>query len=310
MAARLMGSGYRGAERVAGAVGIDRAVSAAAEEAIVRAIESPTVERAIARVLRGPAVEEAVADALASPAVEAAIVEALDSEMVDRVWDRLLDSDEVQRLIERIAEAPEVRSAIAAQGAGLLDDLRRQVCKVARRLDVAIERVSRRLLRRPLRTDPTDAAGALSRMAAFALDAVLINVSLLTLSAALAFLVHDVFGAGNADAPVIVVGAGIWLGAGAAYLLLFWSLAGQTPGMRFFGLRVTDLEGATPIGARQALRRLVGLVLAILPLGLGLLGVLTSERRRGFQDRFAATEVAYVPEPGRRGLAAGVAPSR
>jgi uncharacterized RDD family membrane protein YckC len=291
--ARLLGSGYRGAERVAGAVGIDRAVSSAAEEAIVRAIESPTVERALARLLRGPAVEEAVADALTSPALEAAIVEVLESEMVDRVWDRLLDSDEVQRLIERIAEAPEVRSAIAAQGVGLLDDLRRQLRNVVRRLDDAIERVTMRLLRRPLRTEPTEAAGALTRIAAFVLDAALINVSLLALSAALAFLVHDIFGAGNAEAPVIVVGAGLWLAIGAAYLMLFWSVAGQTPGMRFFGIRVTDVEGATPISARRAARRLIGLVLAILPLGLGFLGVLTSERRRGFHDRFAATEVVY-----------------
>jgi uncharacterized RDD family membrane protein YckC len=294
--ARLLGSGYRGAERVAGVVGIDRAISSAAEEAIVRAIESPTVERALARVLRGPAVEEAVADALTSPAVEAAIVEVLESEMVDRVWDRLLDSDEVQRLIERIAEAPEVRSAIAAQGVGLLDDLRRQLRNVVRRLDDAIERVTRRLLRRPLRTEPTEVAGALTRIAAFVLDAALINVSLLALSAALAFLVHDIFGAGNAEAPVIVVGVGLWLAIGAAYLMLFWSVAGQTPGMRFFGIRVTDVEGATPIGARRAARRLVGLVLAILPLGLGFLGILTSERRRGFHDRFAATEVVYPPQ--------------
>src|SRR3954452_1690076 len=151
--ARLLGGGYRGARRVAGATGVDRAVEAAAEEAIVRAIESPAVERALARGLRGPAVEEAVGDALASPAVEAALLEALDSELVDRVWDRLLASDELQRLVERIAEAPEVRSAITSQGVGLLDDLRREVRKAARRLDDAVERVARRLLRRPQRTE-------------------------------------------------------------------------------------------------------------------------------------------------------------
>jgi len=43
-------------------------------------------------------------------------------------------------------------------------------------------------------------------------------------------------------------------------------------------------------------RRLVGLVLAVLPLGLGLLGILIGDRRRGFQDRYAGTDVTYVAD--------------
>src|SRR5215216_461293 len=84
--ARLIGGGARGARRVAQVAGVDQAVGAATEEAIVRAVESPAVERALVRVLQGPAVEEAVQGALESPAVERALTEALDSELVDRVW--------------------------------------------------------------------------------------------------------------------------------------------------------------------------------------------------------------------------------
>jgi uncharacterized RDD family membrane protein YckC len=297
LASRLLGGGYRGARRVAGATGVDRAVEVATEEAIVRAVESPAVERALARVLRGPVVEEAVGDALASPAVEAALVEALDSELVDRVWDKLLASDELQRLVERIAEAPEVRSAIAAQGVGLLDDLRREIRKAVRRLDDAVERVARRLLRREPRLVATDRAGAVSRTVAFALDGAALNGAFLALSAIVAFLAKTVFGAGDgAEAPAIAAGALVWIIAGSLYLTLFWGLAGQTPGMRFLGLRL-EPPGRGGIGARRAIRRLVGLVLAILPLGLGLVGILVGDRRRGFQDRYAETEVAYVRDP-------------
>jgi uncharacterized RDD family membrane protein YckC len=297
LATRLLGGGYRGARRVAGATGVDRAVEAATEEAIVRAVESPAVERALARVLRGPVIEEAMSDALSSPEVEAALIDALDSELVDRVWDKLLASDEVQRLVERIAEAPEVRSAITAQGVGFLDDIRRQIRKVARRLDDVVERIARAILRRERRVGATDRAGAVTRTLAFGLDALALNGAFLVLSAAIAYVAHAVFGANDGVSDqAIVAGVGLWIVAGSLYLSLFWGLAGQTPGMRFFGIRLVppDRDG---IGARRAVRRLIGLVLAILPLGLGLLGILVGDRRRGFQDRFAETEVAYAPDP-------------
>ncbi len=297
LATRLLGGGYRGARAVAGATGVDRAVETATEEAIVRAVESPAVERALARVLHGPIVEEAVGDALSSPEVEAALLDALDSELVDRVWDKLLASDEVQRLVERIAEAPEVRSAITAQGVGFLDDIRREVRKAARRLDDIVERIARAVLRRGARVVPTDHTGAVTRTLAFCLDGVALNGTFIALSAVITFLAKNVFGAnGSASTEAILAGATIWIVAGSLYLTLFWGLAGQTPGMHFFGIRL-EPPGHGGIGARRAVRRLVGLVLAILPLGLGLLGILVGDRRRGFQDRFAETDVAYVADP-------------
>ena len=79
--------------------------------------------------------------------------------------------------------------------------------------------------------------------------------------------------------------------SGAFYLVTFWSLAGQTPGMRFFGIRLGAEGGRLP--ARQSLKRLAGLVLAAIPLCLGFLGMLTDERRRGWQDRMAGVDVFY-----------------
>jgi uncharacterized RDD family membrane protein YckC len=286
---RLLGSGARSARAVAGATGVDRAVEAVTEEAIVRALESEAVERALVRVLQGPAVEEAMRGAIASPAVERALIDALDSELVDHVWERLLSSDEAQKLVERIADAPEVRSAIAAQGVGLLEDIGRQLQRATRRLDDGLERVVRAVLRRPQRTERTDRAGLVTRGVAIAADFGIVNAVFIGLSALAAL----VFGNGNgASSGAVVIGLGAWILLGIAYSTFFWSLAGQSPGMRILGIRI-ESHGSRRLGLRRAFRRAIGLLLAMLPLGLGLLGILTSERRRGLQDRIADTEVLY-----------------
>src|SRR4051812_30724116 len=149
-AARVLGAGARGAERLAGATGVDKAIEDATEEAIVRALRSPAVERAIVRVLvEQNAVQRAFEEALTSDEVADAIVNALDTEVADRVWEELLASPKVQMLVERIAEAPEVRAAIAQQGVGLLTDLGRRLTTITEALDDAAERFVHRILRRP-----------------------------------------------------------------------------------------------------------------------------------------------------------------
>ncbi len=296
LSARLLGVGVRGARSVGRATGIDRAVELAAEEAIVAAVESEAVERAMARVLQGPVVEEAVQGALESDAVKKALLEAMDSELVDEVWRRLLASEEVQQLVERIAEAPEVRAAISAQGAGLLEDIGRTIGKLARGLDDRFERIARRLAFRRRRAVVSDNAGAVSRSLAMAIDGVFVNLSF-TAVVAVATLVANAFGeSGGASNFAIAVGSTAWLALGAVYLAAFWSLAGQTPGMRFLGIRLD--RDRLPLG--RCLRRLLGLGLSVITFGIGFLGIVFGERRRGWADRFAATDVVYDerrPEP-------------
>jgi len=297
LSARLLGVGVRGARTVTRATGIDRAVEVAAEEAIVGAVESEAVERAMARVLQGRVVEEAVGGALESEAVKGAILEAMDSELVDEVWRRLLASDQAQQLVERIAEAPEVRAAISAQGAGLVSDIGRTIGRIARRLDDAFERVARRVLFRRQRAEPTERAGAVSRTLAFVVDGVFVNLGF-TAVAALVTLLGNAFG-GNADGGsgvIVAVGSTTWLVMGGFYLLAFWSLAGETPGMRFLGIRLN----VERLPLRRCFRRLVGLGLSFLAFGLGFLGIVFGERRRGWDDRLADTEVVYderLPAP-------------
>jgi uncharacterized RDD family membrane protein YckC len=290
LSARLLGAGVRGARTVTRAAGIDRAVEVAAEEAIVAAVESEAVERAMARVLRGPIVEEAVQDALESEAVKRALLEAMDSELVDEVWRRLLASDQAQQLVERIAEAPEVRAAISAQGMGLLEDVGRTIGRIARRLDDSFERIARRVFLRRPRPLPTNHAGIVSRALAYLIDGVFVNLGFTAL-VALVTLVDNVFGgsANGGSSFAIAVGSTAWVAIGSLYLLSFWSLAGQTPGMRFVGIRLSEQR----LPPRRALRRLLGLYLSVLTLGIGFLGIVFRETRRGWEDRFSGADVLY-----------------
>jgi len=295
--ARLLGVGVRGARSVTKATGIDRAVEVAAEEAIVAAVESKAVERAMARVLEGPVVEEAVEGALESERVKRALLEAMDSELVDEVWRRLLASEEVQQLVERIAEAPEVRAAISAQGAGLLEDIGRTIGNIARRLDNRFERIVRRVFFRPQRLLPTERAGVVSRGLAMVVDGVFVNLAF-TAFVALVTLVANAFG-GNGEGGTslaIAVGSTAWLSFGAIYLVGFWSLVGETPGMRFLGIRLSEDR----LSPRRSFRRLVGLGLSVLTFGAGFLGIVFRENRRAWEDRFSGSEVLYDerrPEP-------------
>jgi uncharacterized RDD family membrane protein YckC len=288
--ARLLGAGVRGARTVTRAAGIDRAVGVAAEEAIVAAVESEAVERAMVRVLEGPAFEEAVEGALESEAVKRALLEAMDSELVDEVWRRLLASEEAQQLVERIAEAPEVRAAISAQGRGLVEDIGRTIGGLARRLDDRFERIARRIFFRAPRVAPTAHAGAVSRGLAMAIDGVFVNLAF-TAFVALVTLVGNAFAGSDAggSAFAIALGSTAWLSLGAIYLLAFWALAGQTPGMRFVGIRL-DSER---LPLRRSFKRLLGLGLSIVVFGIGLLGIVFGAQRRGWADRFASTDVVY-----------------
>jgi len=297
LSARLLGVGVRGARTVGKATGIDRAVEVAAEEAIVAAVESEAVERAMARVLQGPIVEDAVQGALESDAVKKALLEAMDSELVDEVWRRLLASEEAQQLVERIAEAPEVRAAISAQGAGLLEDIGRTIGKLTRRLDDSFERVARRILFRRRRAVASNHAGIVSRALAMLIDGVFVNLSF-TAIVAVATLVDNAFGDGGGRASnfAIAVGSTAWLALGSLYLVGFWSLAGQTPGMRFVGIRLSVHR----LPLRRSLKRLVGLGLSVVTFGIGFLGIVFGEWRRGWEDRFAGVDVLYDerrPEP-------------
>ena len=285
-AARVLALGARGAERLAEATGVDRAVEDAMEEAIVRALRSEAVERALVRLIEQNAVQSAVERALTSDEVAGAVVDALDTELADRVWVEVLASEKAQMLVERVAEAPEVRAAITEQGAGLVTDVGHRLTAITESLDDSAERLARRILRRPLDEEEHDEVGLLTRALAAAVDFGII-AALLTLGERMLIWVLP----GTESLPAwlsVILGA---LVAGS-YFVAFWSLIGQTPGMRFLSIHL-DAGGSREIGPRRALTRLFGAVIALLPLGIGILSILTSPTRRGWHDRLAGTVVVY-----------------
>ena len=264
----LLGStaraGWNRARGIARRLGLDRAV----DRSVDRALDSETAARATERLL--------------------------DNETTKRVWDKVLESDEAQKLVERVAEAPEVRAAIAKQGVGLIEDLRRGVRSAARRIDTALERVARGILRRPQRERRPIYTGAFSRLLALAIDAGVVYGSLLLITAAIAAVI-SAFSKGDEQAGTVVlaIGAFTWILIAVAYLVVFWSGAGRTPGMSFVAIRMLSVD-ATPVRPGQAFRRVIWLGISALPLGLGFWGILFDAERRGWPDRRAHTVVCYA----------------
>ena len=77
------------------------------------------------------------------------------------------------------------------------------------------------------------------------------------------------------------------------YLVSFWSLAEQTPGMRALGIEVTTSQGER-LPLRRSLRRVVGMLLAALPLFAGYFLILLRDDRRGLHDLLAHSVVRYA----------------
>ena len=144
-------------------------------------------------------------------------------------------------------------------------------------------------------------AGIATRAVALAIDVVIAQVILLFGGAVLA-LVASLVGGFHLDTLAKFLAAVAWVAVVGFYFVLFWSTAGQTPGMRLMALRVMTAAGVHP-GVTRSIVRLVGLGLAIVPLFAGFLPVLFDERRRGLHDLLAGTVVVYagrepLPAPG------------
>ena len=275
---------------------VDDALAGPLTDAVARSLaEHQVVERLAEQILASADFERAVNAALDHETTERLLVEVLES----RLADRLLKSPEFERLIEQAASSPALRTAIARQTTSMADELATAVGVRAGRLDDAVERVARRVVRRPfVRDESTPFAGLASRAVAGVIDVLIVN-ALVLVGAALLGLVSSLVGDFWPDGVVAAALAGsAWALVDAIYFVLFWTTTGQTPGMRFLRLRVVGGDGDPP-GFGRSLVRVVGLVLAIVPLFAGFLPILLDRRRRALQDYLAGTVVLYadhVPE--------------
>ena len=117
-------------------------------------------------------------------------------------------------------------------------------------------------------------AGAATRAVALAIDVAIAQVIVFAGGAILA-LVGSLVGGVHLDTLGKLLAAAAWVAVVGTYFVLFWSTAGQTPGMRLMGLRVMTPNGEHP-GVARSVVRLIGLGLAILPLFLGFVPVLST----------------------------------
>jgi uncharacterized RDD family membrane protein YckC len=183
------------------------------------------------------------------------------------------------------------------------------------KLDESIELAQRRALarvrptvRRPAHGAEVDGyAGLVTRVLAFALDALIVNGIALVAALAVSLGLSVLHLPSDIDAVIAAVGGGVWIVWSVAYFVFFWSSTGQTPGDRTMRIRVIDARGGETLKPRRAVLRFVGLLLAAIPLLAGLWMMLWDERRRCLQDRIAGTLVLYEPDeqPVRPGLVLG-----
>jgi uncharacterized RDD family membrane protein YckC len=136
-------------------------------------------------------------------------------------------------------------------------------------------------------------AGLVTRTVALAIDAAALTVGFAVASGVVG-LILSLFTAVEVSSPGAVIGVACgWTIVVANYFVLSWTLTGATPGMRLMRMRVVDGRGEPP-GLGRAALRLVGAVLAALPLFAGYLLVLIDDRRRGLHDMIAGTVVVYA----------------
>lgn len=134
-------------------------------------------------------------------------------------------------------------------------------------------------------------AGIATRAAALAIDGFVAAVIWIA-GSAMVGVIASLFGGIHPQwVAGILLGIGGYLVA-AVYFTLFWSSAGQTPGMRIMRLRLRR-PGGEGISILRALARLFGLAAAIIPCFAGFIPVLFDSRRRGLPDFVAGTVVVY-----------------
>ena len=149
-------------------------------------------------------------------------------------------------------------------------------------------------------------AGFFTRAVALALDGAIVTGATVVIEFGVS-LALGLFGVSFTPTTArAALGTSGWILVSGAYFISFWTLTGETLGMRFMGIKVIAADGGRP-SFGQALRRSVGMALCAVPAGAGFLLVLVDDQRRGPHDRIASTLVVQ-PERGTPAAEAADAP--
>jgi uncharacterized RDD family membrane protein YckC len=149
-------------------------------------------------------------------------------------------------------------------------------------------------------------AGFVSRLLAFVLDVIIVTIGSVILGLLITLVLNflglgaEQLRAGSSSQilqlirtlTVALSGLGVLLFV-PLYFIVFWSLAGATPGKRLLGLRIVH-AGQPRIAWPRALWRYIGYFLSALPLFLGYFWVMRDRQRQAWHDKLADTHVVYT----------------
>jgi uncharacterized RDD family membrane protein YckC len=136
-------------------------------------------------------------------------------------------------------------------------------------------------------------AGMATRLAAFAIDLLVVVLSYDILGSAIEFVVSRLSGEQWRISQVPVF-AGVLLGVWALFYCIYpVGAGGRTLGMAIAGLRVVRPDGG-PVGWHGAVVRVLALPLSFLTLGVGFLLIVIRPDRRALQDLIGSTAVVYA----------------
>jgi uncharacterized RDD family membrane protein YckC len=234
------------------------------------------------------------------------VLERIDvDELIDRIdVDRLIDRIDVNRIVARVdidevVQRAGIEALVARSSRGIVTQLVDLVRRQLVGLDVVLQRIVHRVLHRPLRRadEPSLSltgapSGAVSRLAAFALDSVLITTLFGMGIAVLAYVAGLILAKDwhpeNANSIVWSVAFFTWA---AGYFAVSWAVAGRTPGLGLLGLRVVRHDHE-PVSLRASVVRVLVLPTCFV-FGLGAVGIVFGRRHRALHDVAASTLVVY-----------------
>ncbi len=247
---------------------VDRALAGPMPDSIARSMAEHHVAERIAReILSSSDFQDAVRAALASPELERIAVDAAGSRVTAEV-------------AESVLQSPEVRAVLAQQTMGFGEEL---VERLRTRLDALDHRLSRR--------ESDDYGGLATRGAALLTDLALAHLVVLFAGLGV-WLLFSLVGGLRPEWLADTLAGVAWFVVVTTYFVGFWTLTGQTPGMRLMDLRVVAHED--PPGVLRSVVRFVALVVSI-AIVVGVLPVVFDERRRALQDYVAGTVVRRTP---------------
>jgi uncharacterized RDD family membrane protein YckC len=156
--------------------------------------------------------------------------------------------------------------------------------------------IARRVHGRPAGPAPAPRyVGLVTRAIAVVIDAAVLNAVAAVVAAAAALVLSVFPVAHNGRAAIVGVAGAVFIAWVVGYFATFWATTGQTPGNRVMQIQVMRPSGER-LNPRHSLLRVAGLLLAALPLFLGFVPILLTDRRRGFADWLADSVVVSARE--------------